>query len=233
MRYLLCLILFVPFLQAETFSVVQPKTLWRDGLGKIHITQDGISYEAAKKKMKKENRTWKYVDIQYFDRISSKEFVILTYEDRQRYLGRDREYRFLITDGELTDELFQTISQRLGRPVTNRVLREVTNADYAVPVKHLHGLGGCEGELKFTKDAVYYVTDHKEDAREWLLARDVQSAWSMNPYQFEIHVYDNNRHEFSRTRVYRFDLKAPLNENFYRALKLKMYGLETTHLLMR
>lgn len=230
MKYLLPLTLFVATLQAETFSVVQQKTLWRDGRGKIHITDDGISYEAAKEK---ESRAWKYVDIQYFDRISEKEFVVLTHEDRKRYLGRDREYRFVITDGELTDDLFQTISHRLGRPVTNRLPRDVSNADYVVPVKHLHGLGGCEGELKFTKDAIYYVTDHREDAREWLLARDVQSAWSMNPYEIEIHVYDNNRHEFSRTRVYKFNLKAPLDESFYRALKLKMYGLETTHLLMR
>ena len=231
MKYLgLFVILSIPLLQAETFSVAQPKTLWRDGRGKIEITDESISYEGAKKK---ENRTWKYLDIQYFDRISRKEFVILTYEDRKRYLGRDREYRFVITSGELTDELFQTISKRIGRPVTNRVLPEVKNADYGVPVKHLHGFGGCEGELKFTKDAVFYVTGHKEDAREWVIARDVQSVWSVNPYAFEIHVNDNNRHEFSRTRVYKFDLKAPLDAAFYRALKLRLYGLETAHLLMR
>ncbi len=231
MKYLpLLVILIMPALPAETFSVAQPKTLWRDGRGKVHIADEGIAYEGVKKK---ENRTWKYLDIQYFDRISRKEFVILTYEDRKRYLGRDREYRFVITSGELTDELFQTISKRIGRPVTNRVLPEVTSASYVVPVKHLHGLGGCEGELKFTKDMAYYVTGNKEDAREWLIARDVQSVWSVNPYAFEIHVYDNNRHEFSRTRVYKFDLKAPLDAEFYRALKLKLYGLETAHLFMR
>jgi hypothetical protein len=231
MKYLpLFVILSIPLLQAETFSVAQPKTLWRDGRGKVNITAEGISYEGVKKK---ENRTWKYLDIQYFDRISRKEFVILTYQDRKRYLGRDREYRFVITNGELTDDLFQTISKRIGRPVTNRVLPEVTQADYVVPVKHLHGLGGCEGELKFTKDKVYYVTGNKEDAREWLIARDVQSVWSVNPYAIEIHVYDNNRHEFSRTRVYKFDLKASLDAEFYRTLKLKLYGLETAHLLTR
>ena len=230
MRYVLLLALFVPVLHAETFSVVQRKTLWRDGRGVIHITEEGISYEAAKKK---ENRTWQYLDIQYFDRINLKEFVILTYEDRKRYLGRDREYRFLITDGELTDDVLQTIRRRLGRPVTDRVVPELGSVDYVVLVKHLHTFGGCEGELKFTRDAVYYVTDHKEDARKWLLSRDIQSAWSMNPYQLEIHAYDNNRREFSRTRVYKFALKAPLDAEFYRALKLKLYALESTHLLMR
>ncbi|MEZ5398800.1 MAG: hypothetical protein R2729_03970 [Bryobacteraceae bacterium] len=230
MRYAILFALLSMILQAETFSVVQEKRLWRDAKGKVEISEAGISYQAPKVK---ESRRWSYWDIQYFDRISKKEFVVLTYEDRKRYLGRDREYHFVITDGELSDELFQTISKRLGRPVTNRELPAEIAATESLPVKHMHTLGGCEGELKFTKDAVYYVTDHKEDAREWLLARDVQSVWSMNPYQFEIHVYDNNRHEFSHTRVYKFDLKAPLDGEFYRAMKLKLYGLQTTHLLLR
>lgn len=77
------------------------------------------------------------------------------------------------------------------------------------------------------------MTDHAEDAREWQLERDVQSVWSMNRYQIEIHAYDNNRREFSRTGIYRFDLKQALDPDFYRSLKLQMYSLETTHLLMR
>ena len=87
--------------------------------------------------------------------------------------------------------------------------------------------------LKFTADAIYYVTGNKEDAREWLWSRDVQSVWSINPYQLEVHAYDNNRREFSRTRIYQFDLKAPLDPEFYRTLKLKLYNLESAHLLMR
>jgi hypothetical protein len=185
----------------------------------LHITEQGISYEAEKKK---ENRTWNYLDIQYLDRLSNMELVILTYEGRKRYLGRDRQYHFVLTDGELSDELFQTLSRRLDRPVTNRVVPDIAGAEYAVPVKHLHTLGGCEGELRFTKEAIYYVTDQKEEAREWLLARDVQSAWSADPYRFEIHAYDNNRREFSRTRIYRFDLKRALDPAFYRDLKLKL-----------
>ncbi len=231
MKYALCLLAIASSAFGQTYSVIHEKTLWRDRQhGQLEISDAGIRYTATKTK---EGRSWTYLDIQYFDRISKTEFVILTYDDRKLYLGRDRQYRFRITDGELSGAAFQTISARLGRPVTNRVLPDVTNVRYTVPVKHLHAFGGCEGELKFTKDAIYYVTDHAEDAREWQLERDVQSVWSMNRYQIEIHAYDNNRREFSRTGIYRFDLKQALDPDFYRSLKLKMYNLETTHLLMR
>lgn len=227
MRYAVLLLIGAQLLAAETFTVVHKRTAWHNGRGTIQITGEGISYQAKKPK---HSRDWSWLDIQYFDRISDTEFAILTYEDQRRWLGRDRSYRFVIEEGRLTDELFQTISEKLGRPVTNRVVRAPAAVRYEVPVKHLHAFGGCEGTLQFTEDAVYYLTGHAKDAREWLLARDVDSVWSANPYQLELHVYDNNRREFSRTRVYKFDLKEPLNAALYRDLKLKLYNLETAHL---
>ncbi len=37
--------------------------------------------------------SWKWDDIQYFDRLSRKEFVLLTYHDDWRFLGKDEQYR--------------------------------------------------------------------------------------------------------------------------------------------
>jgi hypothetical protein len=230
MKYVFLLAICTQFLAAQMFEVKRLKRLWWDGGGQIEITNDGITYKAKKPK---NSRTWKYPDLQYFDRISNKEFVILSYEDIGWRLGRDREYRFVITSGELTDEVFRQISRRLNKPLTNRVVEKVSGVRYEIPVKHQHRLGGCEGVLKFTADAIYYSTDHKKDAREWLLARDVQSVWSMHPYELEVRVYDNNRREFSRTRVYKFDLKQRLDAEFYRSLKLKLYQLEIENSLVK
>jgi len=220
------LLFLVQPLMAQTFTVIHEKKLWRDGGGRIAITDDGITYSTEKKE---DSRQWKYEDIQYFDRVSSKEFTILSYEDESRLLGRDKSYRFVITEGELTDDIFRTISLRLNKPVTNRDLPENVAARYELPVKHLHTFGGCEGTLKFTGDAVYYLTEHKKDAREWQLIRDIQSIWSSDPYQLEIHVYENNRREFSRSRTYSFILKTPLDPEVYRKLKLRLYDLEKVH----
>ena len=80
--------------------------------------------------------------------------------------------------------------------------------------------------LKFADNMIYYATDHREDARAWKLGRDIQSVWSSDPYQLEIYAYENNRREFSHTRIYHFQLKERLNQGFYRNLKLKIYDLE-------
>jgi hypothetical protein len=227
MKYLLALFLLAQPLAAQTFSVIHEKSLWRDGRGTVEITDEGITFKADKGK---DSREWKYEDIQYFDRISDKEFTILSYEDSSILLGRDKQYHFLITEGELTEDLFNRIRTRMDKPATNRQFPEVQNVRYELPAKHLHTLGGCEGTLKFTDDSIYYVTDDKKDAREWRIAEDIQSIWSSDRYQLEIHAYDNNRREFSKARVYSFALKKPLDPAFYRSLKLKLYDLGAVHL---
>ena len=221
------LLLFAAGLQAATFPVVHVKTAWFDGEGTVEINDQGISFQARKEK---HSRRWSWLDIQYFDRVSEREFVVLTYEDQARYLGRDRSYRFQITDGVFSDDLFRLVSEHMARPVTNRVVREPAAVLYEVPVKHLHTFGGCEGVLRFTADRIDYITGHSKDAREWLLARDVQSVWSADTYRLTVYTYDDNRREFRRARAFQFDLKEPLDAKFYRQLKLKLYGLETVHL---
>ena len=224
MKHFLLSITFALVAAGQTLPVMQQKPLWRDAPGEIEITRDGIRYTA---KDKDESRDWTWLDIQYFDRMSSTEFVILTYEDQKSRLGQDRQYRFKITDGELTDQMLATVTRGLRRPLTNRVVPKTVNSTYSIPVKHLHAFGGCEGVLEFTRDAIYYKTDNEKDAREWKLDRDIESVWSSDPYKLEIYAYDNNRREFSRSKVFRFDLKEKLDPDFYRSLKLKLYRLDS------
>lgn len=227
MRLLALFLLTVGLAGAESFPVVHVKTAWFDGSGRVEITDQGIDFQA---KDAKRSRSWEWNDIQSFDRISETEFEVLTYEDSKRYLGRDRSWRFTITDGVLDDGLFAMIAGHLGRPVTDRVLDQPEDVLYQVPVKHLHTFGGCEGTLEFTADAIYYKTDDANDARQWLLARDIDSVWSSDRYRLTIYTYENNRREFRRMRAFQFDLKAPLDTAFYRELKLKLYHLESSHL---
>jgi len=118
MRRVILFLLFSAVLSAETFPATWKKALWFDGKGTLEIDDQGITYVANNHKQRLH---WGWLDIQYFDRVSRKEFVLLTYKDQRLLLGRDREYRFVITRGELSDALFGMISSHLNRPVTDRV----------------------------------------------------------------------------------------------------------------
>jgi hypothetical protein len=227
MRLAILALLGAHLLAGQTFSVVHMRDAWWNGGGTVEFTDEGITYTAEKEE---HSRDWTWLDIQHFDRISENEFEVLTYEDQRRYLGRDRSYRFRITDGSISDDLFERIAAALERPVTDRVIGETPGVNYTVPVKHLHTFGGCEGELRFTDEAIYYVTDRAAHSREWRVGRDLDSVWSRSPYQFEVRVYENNRREFSSTRIYEFDLKRPLDQELYRELKLSLFRLNAEHL---
>lgn len=225
MKPLIIVLLFAQTLAAQTLPVSLKRSFWPDTPGELSITEEGIAFRETNKE---ESPAWAYRDIQSFDRISKTEFVILSYEDQRWKLGRDRPYHFKVTSGELSDEVFERIRQRLNKPVTDRVIGEVPNAEYRIPVKHLHSFGGCEGELIFTPEAIYYSTTDKEDARKWRVKEEIQSVWSADPYSLELHVYEDNRREFSRARAYKFSLKEPLDPEFYRRLKLKLYNLDAS-----
>jgi hypothetical protein len=252
MKHTILFLAFCLTLAADTFPARLEKPLWPDRQGTIDINDQGITYTAPHAKHglqwlgiervghtldRLANRphsvALKWVDVQYFDRISRKEFVVLTYQDDWRFLGRDREYRFRLTEGELTDALFQFISNHLKRPVTDRVAPGKVAAIYSIPVKQDRTFGGSQGELEFAGDAIYYVTKDKAEGRTWFLDRDIVSVWSDDPYRLEIRAYENNRREFSRTATYKFDLKQKLDPEFYRELKLKLYGLEQNNEVIR
>lgn len=216
-------LLLVPILTAQTIPVALKKGLWPDAQGGLSITEGGLEF---RERNEEGSRIWPYRDIQTIDRRSRTEFVILSYEEQWWKLGRDRQYTFRVTSGELTDELFESIRVGLAKPVTDRVIGEVSRVERRLPVKHLHSLGGCEGELIFTPETIYYQTEHAEDARAWRLASEISSFWSGQPYELELHVYENNRREFSRTRIFKFSLKERLDPEFYRNLKLRMYALK-------
>jgi hypothetical protein len=223
MKLLILTLAAAATLAAESFQAVHVRHAWPDGEGTLRITAEGIRFDAKKEK---HSHQWGWLDIQHLDRRSETEIDLLTYEDQTKFLGRDKSFRFRLTSGAVTDDLMSRIEGWLGRPVTDRVVPE-TAAVYELPVKHQRSFGGCEGTLRFTGEAILFATEREKDAREWRVERDVASVWSAHPYHFEVHVFEKNRREFSRTRIYKFDLKEKLDPEFYREFKLRLYDLNT------
>ena len=83
---------------------------------------------------------------------------------------------------------------------------------------HLHLLGGCDGVLTFGDNWVVYQTDHEQDARTW--NRDeLASVWSSGSFELELRVLEEDRRAFSKTSTFKFQLKAPLDRDYYELLR--------------
>ncbi len=225
-RFVLLSIALVGFsgssLAAEALHVRHDHDPWGSCTGELTIASDGIRYHSDDKD--EHSRDWSWNDIQTVDRLSADRFSILTYQDQKWLLGRDRPWDFTVIDpeaGGLTDQLFTVIRRNEPRPLVDRVPRKI-EADYRIPVKHLHTFGGCEGILEFSRDWIVYTTDHKEDARTWKRDKDVMSIWSTGPFDLELEVYEREGEDLLRTRRYRFELKQPLDETYYNRLKREL-----------
>lgn len=205
------------------FDAVRKKPLWLDQTGVVRIDESGISFSSSGEDL---TRSWRYKDIQHLDRISPTEFTLLSYEDVAWKLGRDRTYRFELTSQEFSDLLFETVTARIGQPATNRVTEEPAVVEQRILVKHLKTFGGSEGTLYFSPERIVYSSDAQKQSREWLLDRDIQSVWTSDPYRLEIHAYEGNPGGFRKPTVYKFALKRPLDAEFYRHLKLRLYAVD-------
>ncbi len=225
MRILLLFLLASAGLSAQPeFDVVRKKALWLDQEGALRIEDSGVCFTP-----KGDGETplcWDYEDIQHLDRVSPTALVLLSYEDVAWKAGRDRSYRFELSAGELSDEAFGRMAERIGKPVTDRVVEEPSDVEQALPAKHLKTLGGSEGSIYISPERVVYRTDAEGQSREWRLDREVASVWSSDPYRLEIHAYEGNAGAFRQPKVYKFALKRRLDAELYRRLKLRLYEID-------
>ena len=48
------------------------------------------------------------------------------------------------------------------------------------------------------------------------------NVWSSQRYELEIRTYEDNRRNFDKMRVFRFQLKEPLNQAYYEKLRREL-----------
>ena len=206
------------------FEAIHKRPFWTNQKGIVSIEDTELCFSTASKEPKRQ--CWEYQDIQHLDRISSTELALLSYEDVAWKLGRDRTYRFELTSGEISDALFEEVSEKIGRPVTDRVVGKPGAAEQELAVKRLEAFGGSEGALYITPERIVYLAQGEKRSRSWLVERDVESVWSSDPYRLEVHVYEGEAGSLRKPRAYKFALKERIDTEFYRRLKLRLYKVD-------
>ncbi len=208
-----------------SFEARWKRILRPDVEGVLSIGEESLAFRPTKKR--RPTLKWALEDVQHLDRASPAEVVIQTYADSLYRLGGDRRYRFVLSDGEIPDDLYASVVARVGKPATDRVVREPVDVEMAIAVKHVRPLRGSEGMLYFTPEWILYQTDRRGQSRAWRIDRDVQGVWSSDRFRLEVHVWGGSEAFFRRVDIHRFSLKSPLDSSYYDGLRLKLHSLRS------
>ncbi len=189
---------------------------WGSCQGILKLSPAGIEFESDKKK---HSRTWRWTEIQNFDRLAADRLRILTWEDRRWYPLAERFFDFRLEPGSaLEEDLMGLVSAHLSNSMTNRVPVEV-ETEHRLPVKHRHTWGGCQGELRIGAEQIVFFSEDFRHSRTWLRVRDISSFWSSHPFELELQVFEQNEREFQRLKRFSFDLKQRMPASLYRELR--------------
>ncbi len=213
---------------AEFRFQVKHKHLRKSCQGELVINEDGAEYITD---YQQHRRSWLFTDIRTFKLISATKIEILTYQQRELRpsldealkLGGDESFEFALTEGEITRELSEFLLAKVKRPVVTTFIVEPAGAVapvYALPVRHRHRWGGCNGELKIYDDKIIYESfEDAENSRLWRWP-DLQSFGRSNRFKFEITTFEP---QIGGEKTFNFDLKEEMSEETYDFLWKKFY----------
>jgi hypothetical protein len=205
---------------------VRHNRLLQDQSGELIFGETGIEYRTIDKG---DARAWKYGDIQQIGLLSPKELTIITYEDSKWKLGKDLFYRFTITAGEITPEIWIQLQTKLKRPVVSALIPPDIASKFTIPVKHLRGFGGTQGMLEIGDEYIIYKTAVPKDSRIWRY-QDISSVGTTGPYQMRLTSMDRAENESGGERNFVFSLKERLAPEAYDFIWWKINGPQISSL---
>ncbi|MFQ5776994.1 MAG: hypothetical protein ACE5IP_03190 [Terriglobia bacterium] len=179
--------------------------------GQLVVGEQDVRYETDNRP---DARIWTYSQIKKVERRGSRRLVIFTYEDQALQFGRDKPFDFDFLDGQVSDELVNFMITRLSRPPQTNPPDVPPSGRYELAVKHRHTFGGCEGTLKITDTHIEYVTRRTKDARLWSYLR-IKRIQQPSLFRLDIHTFEDQALKFGRDKVFRFELKEPLEPVVY------------------
>src|SRR5262249_47361289 len=214
---LVLLLMMGTLLRADSleYNVKHDHTL-RSCQGKLTMADQEIRYEASDGK---HSQAWSYIDIQKLDVVSPTQIILKAFESASwKKVGKDKTFEFKLTEGQLTVADQEFLRSKLSRPMVARLTDHKEKTLSAIPVRHRHRVGGCQGHLQVEEDRLVYSSDRSNDNRIWKLS-EIETIGSPDPYHFRVTTYNE---------TFTFDLKSPLDSKIYDRLWKKIYRLETT-----
>jgi len=188
--------------------------------GELVFKEDGVEFLTPHRK---HARTWKYEDIQQIGLLGPQTVSILSYEDNRWKLGKDRNFRFELAEGEIPSSLWTMLQAKVARPLVSAIIPPGIHLRFRIPVKHERGFAGTHGSLEISDQHVVYRTDAKKDSRIWRY-QDISSIGTTGPYQLRLTSMERVQGESGGERNFVFALKRKLDPEIYDFLWWKING---------
>ena len=211
---------------AELRFEVRHERALRDHPGTLTIDDTGVSYQQIltekqqKKKRKKppelESVRFDYQDIQELW-LSAGKLVLVTYKDRPRLLGIDKEYEFFVVGERSFAEAYPMLKDKLDQRFVTALADPQAAVLWEIPVKLQGTFQGSEGVLQAGPDRIVYKTDRKEQARTWRY-QDIENISTSSPFQLTITTYERAKTHYGSLKGFNFQLKQRLDEKRYELL---------------
>ncbi|HEY3381607.1 MAG TPA: hypothetical protein VGK32_07555 [Vicinamibacterales bacterium] len=181
--------------------------------GTLVFGDQGVEYKTSKKDA---GHRWTYEEIKQVQVLSPTRLAVRTYEDQGwTRLWVDRTVEFEIEKGAVSPELSAFLLAKIPRPVMTSILPAMTRAPrYRVPVKHVRGRRGSDGDLALYDDALVYTSAQAGASRYWRFG-DLASVYAPDRFRLEVLTYEGGGGD---TRPFTFQLKADLPPGFYDTL---------------
>lgn len=173
--------------------------------GVLTINDDEIRYATD---ARADARIWLYPDVKKVERKGSRRLVVHTHEDQALQFGRDKPFEFHFLDGVISQEVFQFLIVRAGRPGTQPPAAP-PGGRYELAAKHLHIFGGCQGTLRITDSHIEFLSDRRKDSRLWKYL-DLKRLRHDSAYQLSLATYEDQAAFIGRDKTFNFALKEPL-----------------------
>ncbi|MEO8127415.1 MAG: hypothetical protein ABJF23_24630 [Bryobacteraceae bacterium] len=228
---LVILLVCVSLANGEQITIpVRHRHLRQGTMGEIRVGESAISFQEGGKKPK-HSREWAYEDIQQL-LIAADSLRILTYEDVDWQLGRDRRYEF----DQLPEGAAQKVLDAIRGHIDERRLVAALPDHSIIPLwqvkaKLVDGRGGSEGIVLVGVDSIVYNSEERNASRTWHFAQ-IENISSSGPFDLTITTFERDGSRFADRRDFRFQLKTELLEERYNTLWRRLSKSRLTHSLM-
>lgn len=207
------------------FDVRHERAL-KDHPGILAIDDTGISYQQVltekqqkkqpKKPPKLESVRFDYQDIQELW-LSPEKLVLVTYRDRPRLLGVDKEYEFFPVGERSFAEAYPMLKEKLDQRFVAALADPEVAFLWEIPVKLLGSIQGSEGVLQVGSNRIVYKTERKGHSRTWRY-QDIENISTSGPFQFTLTTFERAKAHYGSLKGFNFQLKQRLDERQYELL---------------